>query len=108
MYLTGYSYAIVSGPDNSMAPQLHNCDVVIVDTNQNTVEDVKENDVVVFKYERKNVIHKVILKDTGVKGTYKPFLVTKGINNEYLDRNISTSEDIYGVMVYEIESSYIC
>lgn len=104
--VAGYDIHRVSG--DSMEPRLHTCDLVIVDTTQDNLEDVSVGDIIVYETQNSNIIHKIIGKHMDPRHNFDPFLTTKGINNETLDGKLVNDEDVIGKMIFIIPSSIVC
>ena len=85
-------YLVVSG---SMEPNLYAGDIVFVNTNID-FEDVEIGDVIIFKYEDMNIIHRVIEAD-GQK------LKTKGDANKDDDGFVVTAENFVGKALFHID-----
>ena len=89
-----HRYLVVSG---SMEPSLYAGDMVFVNSNVE-FENVKIGDVIIFQYEGKNIIHRVV--DEAWIETER-FLKTKGDNNKSADGYLTTEENFCGVVVDE-------
>lgn len=87
-----HRYLVVSG---SMEPNLYAGDIVFVNTNID-FEDVEIGDVIIFKYEDMNIIHRVIEAD-GQK------LKTKGDANKVDDGFVATEENYCGTVLFHID-----
>ena len=90
-----HRYLVVSG---SMEPSLYAGDMVFVNSNVE-FENVKIGDVIIFQYEGKNIIHRVV--DEAWIETER-FLKTKGDNNKSADGYLTTEENFCGVAEYVI------
>ena len=89
-----HRYLVVSG---SMEPSLYAGDMVFVNSNVE-FENVKIGDVIIFQYEGKNIIHRVI-EETWIEN--EKYLKTKGDNNKSADGYLTTEENFCGVVVDE-------
>ena len=78
-----------------MEPNLYAGDIVFVNTNID-FEDVEIGDVIIFKYEDMNIIHRVIEAD-GQK------LKTKGDANKDDDGFVVTAENFVGKALFHID-----
>lgn len=88
----GYSYSAV--PTNSMAgenPDSFEAGSFII-TKSKKYEDVKLNDVIVFKQDNILVVHRVVLINED--GSF----VTKGDNNQSVDQGFVTKDNYQGVV----------
>ena len=90
-----HRYLVVSG---SMEPSLYAGDMVFVNSNVE-FENVKIGDVIIFQYEGKNIIHRVV--DEAWIETER-FLKTKGDNNKSADGYLTTEENFCGVAICQI------
>ena len=90
-----HRYLVVSG---SMEPSLYAGDMVFVNSNVE-FENVKIGDVIIFQYEGKNIIHRVV--DEAWIETER-FLKTKGDNNKSADGYLTTEENFCGVAMCQI------
>lgn len=90
-----HRYIVVSG---SMEPSLYAGDIVFVNSNVE-FENVKIGDVIIFQYEGKNIIHRVV--DEAWIETER-FLKTKGDNNKSADGYLTTEENFCGVAIGQI------
>ena len=90
-----HRYLVVSG---SMEPSLYAGDMVFVNSNVE-FENVKIGDVIIFQYEGKNIIHRVV--DEAWIETER-FLKTKGDNNKNADGYLATEDNFCGVAEYVI------
>ena len=88
-------YLVVSG---SMEPNLYAGDIVFVNTNID-FEDVEIGDVIVFKYDDMNIIHRVV-EETTING--KRHFKTKGDANKNDDGFIVTEDNYCGTELYHI------
>ena len=89
------NYIVVSG---SMEPNIPTGSFAVVNRNVD-FDDVKIGDVIVFKYEEMNIIHRVI-ETTTING--KKYFKTKGDANKIDDGFIVTEENYCGTEVYFI------
>ena len=85
-----HRYLVVSG---SMEPSLYAGDIVFVNTNVD-FEDVEIGDVIIFQYEDKKIIHRVI-DEIWIDG--EKHLKTKGDNNKRADGYLTTKYNFCGV-----------
>ena len=90
-----HKYIVVSG---SMEPSLYAGDIVFVNSNVE-FENVKIGDVIIFQYEGKNIIHRVI-DETWIEN--EKHLKTKGDNNKSADGYLTTEENFCGVAMCQI------
>ena len=90
-----HRYIVVS---SSMEPNLYAGDMVFVNSNVD-FEDVQIGDVIIFQYEEKNIIHRVV--DEAWIETER-FLKTKGDNNKSADGYLTTEENFCGVAICQI------
>ena len=90
-----HRYLVVSG---SMEPSLYAGDMGFVNSNVE-FENVKIGDVIIFQYEGKNIIHRVV--DEAWIETER-FLKTKGDNNKSADGYLTTEENYCGTELYHI------
>ena len=89
------NYIVVSG---SMEPNIPTGSFAVVNRNAD-FDDVKIGDVIVFKYEEMNIIHRVV-EETTING--KRHFKTKGDANKIDDGFIVTEENYCGTEVYFI------
>lgn len=88
-------YLVVSG---SMEPELYAGDMVVVNSNAK-YEDITRGDIIIFKYEDMNVIHRVVdLKDIGGERHLK----TKGDANRSDDGYLTTANNYCGKALFHI------
>lgn len=90
-----HKYIVVSG---SMEPSLYAGDIIFVNSNVE-FENVKIGDVIIFQYEEKNIIHRVV-DETWIEG--EKYLKTKGDNNKSADGYLTTKYNFCGVSVCRI------
>ena len=90
-----HRYIVVSG---SMEPSLYAGDIVFVNSNVE-FENVKIGDVIIFQYEGKNIIHRVV-DEVWIEG--EKYLKTKGDNNKSADGYLTTKYNFCGVSVCQI------
>lgn len=88
-------YLVVSG---SMEPSLYAGDIVFVNTDVD-FEDVEIGDVIIFQYDERNIIHRVV-DETWIEG--EKYLKTKGDNNKSADGYLTTKYNFCGVSVCRI------
>ena len=92
-------YLVVSG---SMEPSIPTGSVAVV--NQNILfDDVKNGDVIVFRYKDMNIIHRVI--DQAVIDGEK-HLKTKGDANECDDGYLTTADNYLGTTLFHIPKGF--
>lgn len=94
MFVSGFfgidRYLVVSG---SMEPSLYAGDIVFVNSNVD-FEDVEIGDVIIFKYQDLNIIHRVIEK---ISINEKMYFKTKGDANKVDDGYLTTEDNFCGV-----------
>lgn len=81
-----------------MEPTLNINDVVVV--KKYPAENLNEGDIITFSQDNKTISHR-IYKTTKEKGELK--FITKGDNNEIIDRDIVESDQIYGKVIFQIK-----
>lgn len=91
-YFKYYAIAVASG---SMSPVFDKGDVVVVEKIKDNYGDLKEGDIIAFKYNNVVVIHRIIniIKDDG-----KYYFYTKGDANNVADNYSVEEEMIVGVV----------
>ena len=88
-------YVVISG---SMEPELYAGDMVIVNRNVK-YEDITRGDIIIFKYEDMNVIHRVVdRKDIDGESHLK----TKGDSNAQDDGYLTTANNYCGKALFHI------
>ena len=90
------NYIVVSG---SMEPNIPTGSFAVVNRNAD-FDDVEIGDVIVFKYQNMNIIHRVI---ETTKINDKTYLKTKGDANRMDDGFIATEENYCGTTVIHID-----
>lgn len=91
-----YDYIVISG---SMEPSIPTGSVAVVDHNV-PFDDIQVGDVIIFKCDDMNIIHRVV-GETVVNGQKR--LSTKGDANEREDDFITTEENYCGKALFHIE-----
>lgn len=89
-------YLVVSG---SMEPSLYAGDMVFVNSNVD-FEDVQIGDVIIFQYEEKNIIHRVV-DEAMIDG--ERHLKTKGDANAREDGYLTTESNYCGKALFHID-----
>lgn len=88
-------YLVVSG---SMEPELYAGDIAIVNRNVE-FQDVEIGDIIIFRYNDMNIIHRVI-DETVIDG--EKYLKTKGDANECDDGYLTTADNYLGTTLFHI------
>lgn len=92
-------YALSIGSE-SMVPNIHKGDVVIVKKiKQKDIEILKEKDILVFNYNKKVIVHRIVEKS--MKDN-KYYFKTKGDNNNNIDDWIIEENDVIGIAKFKI------
>lgn len=86
-----YDIYLMAIASNSMSPKLNRGDAIIVKKVTND-KDISPSDIIVFKHNNKNVVHRVI---NVIERNHKKYYQTKGDNNNNID-------DIY-LKINEVE-----
>ncbi len=88
-------YVVISG---SMEPELYAGDMVVVNRNAK-YEDITRGDIIIFKYEDMNIIHRVV-DETVIDG--EKHLKTKGDSNAQDDGYLTTVNNYCGKALFHI------
>ena len=94
---TLFPYFLLTIGSNSMKPVFSKGDCVIV--HKQSVDDIKKEDILVFRVEDKIVVHRIVELD---KLNDEIKIVTKGDNNESNDNFDIKEKDVIGVVDYII------
>ena len=87
---------------NSMKNYLSKGDVVILKKlDSKERKKLKEGDVIVFKYEKKLIAHRI---NKIVKRDERDFYITKGDNNEKVDEGAVDGKNVLGIVRLKIKS----
>ncbi len=100
MLAMGTNSPLVVVTSESMVPTLQVGDLLVLQ--HRAKEDIMLNDIIVFTaswYTKAPIVHRVIQIEI-VNGEYRYY--TKGDNNNYVDLEYRTYEDIIGVVVFRI------
>lgn len=95
-YFKHYAVAIASG---SMAPVLNRGDVVIIEKIDDNFSDIKEGDVIAYKYGNVIVVHRVIRY---IKNDDENYFYTKGDANEIEDNYMVSDDMIIGIVKVKV------
>lgn len=95
-----FHYLAITIGSGSMSPNIQKGDIVIVKKiNSQEIKDLKEGDVLVFRYHDKIVVHRVIEIE---KGESDYTFQTKGDHNNSKDSWIITERDLVGKVQFKI------
>lgn len=97
----GAGLTVVFGAGESMEPRFGTCDVVFIDTNRNTAEQVTVGDVIAYLFQSEIVVHEVV----GVT-FHDDYVLATGINSPGRER--VTSDRIVGVVIGRVPGSAVC
>lgn len=96
-----YKYQIFTIGSNSMRTFMSRGDVILVKKLKGKeIRTIKKGDILVFRYEKKIIAHRVyevIKRDDGT------FYKTKGDNNSQVDSNIVKKSDVIGITIYRVK-----
>ena len=95
-YFKYWSLAIAS---NSMKPIINKGDVVILKKIDNEYNELKEGDVIVFKYQNIIIVHRLVKI---IKENNEYYFYTKGDNNENIDNFVIKENMIIGKVKIQI------
>lgn len=99
--ITGYQMSYTEG--NSMKPVINPCDIVIIDTNHTSIDNIHYPEIIAFEGDSNNkVVHRTNEKFTIQEPS---IVVTKGFNNKNPDTDYTTQEEIIGKVVWKLETS---
>lgn len=86
---------------NSMNPYIYRGDVIIARrTNSKEIKQIKKGEILVFRYDKKIVSHrvyKIIIRNN------KLYFRTKGDNNDQVDDNLAKESDVIGTVSFRIK-----
>lgn len=86
---------------NSMNPYIYRGDVIIARrTNSKEIKQIKKGEILVFRYDKKIVSHRVYKIITR---NNKLYFRTKGDNNDQVDDNLAKESDVIGTVSFRIK-----
>lgn len=86
---------------NSMNPYIYRGDVIIARrTNSKEIKKIKKGEILVFRYDKKIVSHRVYKIITR---NNKLYFRTKGDNNDQVDDNLAKESDVIGTVSFRIK-----
>lgn len=86
---------------NSMNPYIYRGDVIIARrTNSKEIKQIKKGEILVFRYNKKIVSHRVYKIITR---NNKLYFRTKGDNNDQVDDNLAKESDVIGTVSFRIK-----
>lgn len=86
---------------NSMNPYIYRGDVIIARrTNSKEIKQIKKGEILVFRYDKKIVSHRVYKIITR---NNKLYFRTKGDNNDQVDDNLAKESDVIGTLSFRIK-----
>ncbi len=94
-----FTYKPIAILSNSMDPEFNYGDLVIY--KKIKLEDLKANDIIVYKYKQKIIVHRIFkVLDNNKKKTW---VETKGDNNENIDSKPIVPDQILGKYVGRVK-----
>ncbi len=92
-------YALSVGSE-SMVPNIYKGDVIIVKKiDKNKIRELKINDILVFKYNKKVIVHRIV-EITKINNHY--YFKTKGDNNNEVDNWTIEENNIIGFASWKV------
>lgn len=99
-----FKYQIIAVASNSMVPVYSRGDAIIFEKlTENEKEELKEGDIIVFKKDKANILHRIEKIEITPSGKRK--YITKGDNNNSLDPGYIMNDSIVGkykIVVYKV------